>query len=273
MFPIRDANNVRVPLTWDTDYVINSGSDARDIIEIDGFSVRDVTTGEIEPYRDRNGFEAYRQHHVSKIIRVQGVIRKATAPAALAAFQEMAYRFNPNLLYEEDRTSAGFRDLTYVYNGESNLYEARPVTIPDLIHNIYQGSNVPFTLDLLAKPWRKVNPLSNIIFSGNTIVNAGDTLGWPLIEFTLTSAGSASWTLSNSRHPVFGGLQVDLSAYSTGTIRIDMENRTITHNNASISNKLKAYEWWPLYPGNNVITISGGPTSATFHYYEEYRGK
>lgn len=268
-FPIFDANKNRIALTFNgTSF---GTGEHNDIIEINGFSVRDVFSGTVEPWTDREGFEAYRIHHNSKIIRVAGVCRGTSEIDALSKFSTLAGIFNPNKLYLTSPTTAGFRTLSWVVGADTHEYQVRALSVPDLSHNIFQGHNVPFALDLLAKPWHKVNYVSSTINSGNTITNTGDDIGYPIITRALSGAGP-TWVITNSSS-TFGSMTIGLSSLSSGTVTLDMEARTLTHSvNGDISHLITTPNWIGLLPGANTITMTGF-TSATFNRYGAYWSK
>lgn len=271
MFPIFNAAGARVPLVWDDDYTMNSGDQSDNIIEVDGFSVRDVFAGTIEPYSDRNGFEAYRVHRASKIIRISGIIRGTSHVDALSKFETMAGRFDPNQLWIENTTASGFSTLSWVdAGGLTNTYEARPLSSPDLIHNIYQAANVPFTIDLLAQPWRGVTQVSSTVASGSNVVNAGDVNGAPILTRSQAGAWASNVILSNST--TGESMTFNLSTLSGGTVTVDMLNHRVLHNTTPIDHLLTAGTWWELRPGSNGLVFTNF-ASPTVTRYNAYRSK
>lgn len=273
-FPIfSEDGETRMPLTWDTTYVMNAtAGTASNIIEVVGFSVRDIFSGQVEPHADWDGFEAYRVHHSSKLIRIAGIIRKPTRAEAVEEMVTMAGRFNPAYLFANAPTSAGFSLLQWTDDdGLENYYEARPLSSPDLVNNIFQGANIPFTIDLLAKPVRKVGSVSATMSNGAVIANNGDTIGYPVFERTLSGAGP-TWTLTNSREPT-KSVTLTLSSLSSGTVRVDMEKKEVTHNGSPIDHLMTSGSFWGLWPGNNTITSTGFTNNVTLSRYQKYMSK
>lgn len=272
MFPIFNATGDRMSLDWNGTTFGTGTSDS--IIQIEGFSVRDVFTGSMEPYPDRASFEAYGVFHNSKLIRINGIVRAATKHAAMTAFNTFVGKFNPYVLYHQNMAAAGFAILQWTDAGATHSYEARPVQIPDLITNVFQGANIPFQIDLIAKPWRKQGSASGAISDGGTVTNSGDTIGWPTLSWTLAASGGSTFKIKNNNWPYGEGITLDIDAYPSGAFVIDTEKRSITRDGSPIDHSILNSDWFGLMPGNNVMSITGGPpSSVTFaratHYWSK----
>jgi len=283
---------LRLPITYGS---ITLNSDLRaaegdpiDIYEINSVQVNSAYdyVSEVRPSKD--GSEAYGAKKVNLNIRIDGIIRCENMETLNDRIKNLVAAFDPALVSLKNPTtytqnlefytpSASGTATSFTVFGTSksagnlvrSFYKVRPKSIPAITYSQFNGTSVPFSLELLAVDPRRYAYTGTTKTAVGTISSgelAGATYGsWPILTLTMSGAGSAthdiSITSSVTGSSVTRTLRLNLSGAALNDIYvINMENGSIKKNGTETRSLYVSGEFWdiPAFAGQSwAVTATG----------------
>lgn len=227
-----------------------------------------------EPNQWENMMELYGLRKNSRILVVRGFIYSTTQADLYDKVKALAAATDPSRIVFQN-PSDPFLALTFTTpsaGGDvASQYNVLPIRMVEpTIASVGDGRAVPYEIDfLMREPKRFTQATSTRSDSGATTSSGYDT-SWPTVTFTLSGAGSASFTITNTAtYQGAKSLVLDLSAETTGNWVIDFKNKTITRSGTSRYAVYKSGDWFQIEPGLNTISYTN--TSNTSSRVLTYR--
>ena len=284
--------SVRLPITYG-DLTLNSDlraaeGDAIDIYEINSVQVNSAYDYVSEVRAAKDGSEAYAAKKVNLNIRIDGIIRCENMETLNDRIKNLVAAFDPALVSLKNPTtyaqnlefytpSASGTATSFTVFGSSkaagnlvrSFYKVRPKSIPAITYSQFNGTSVPFSIELLAVDPRRYAHHGHTKTATGTISNGeigGATFGsWPTLTLTMSGAGSAthdiSITSSVTGSSVTRTLRLNLSAATNGSVYvINMENGSIKKDGTETRSLYVSGEFWdiPAFAGQSWSVTSTG---------------
>lgn len=221
-----------------------------------------------EPNQWVDGLELYGMRKSSRIVVLRGLtygrdiselydnikaLAAATDPSKIA-FQYPTDYFLPLTFSTPTRDTANFA---------SGLAPSKYVGIPirmiePQLSVAGDGLSAAWELNLLLREPKRFLQASTTVSGAATSANSiADDRSWPVLTFTLSGAGSATFTVSNTgTYQGAKSLVLNLSGYSSGSWTVDFRDRTIRQGTTVRPDVYVSGDWWEIEPGNNVIAYS-----------------
>lgn len=221
-----------------------------------------------EPAQFRDGMELYGLRKSSRILVLRGWSHGRTQAEMFDELKALANATNPSRIVFEN-PNGYFLPLTFsTPTGDTDnfptgyaasKYNCIPIRSIDPSHALAgNGLSARWELDFLLEEPKRFLQAASTQSGAGTIANAiADERSWPVLTFTLSGAGSSSFTVQNVG--TYGGTKsvvLDLSGYSSGNWTVDFKNATIQQGTTDRPNVFVSGEFFEIEPGNNVITYS-----------------
>jgi hypothetical protein len=284
--------SVRLPITYGS-LTLNSDlraaeGDAIDIYEINSVQANSAYDFVSEVRQSKDGSESYLAKKVNLNVRMDGIIRCENMETLNDRIKDLAAAFDPALVGLKNPTTynqaLGFYtpsasgtatsfSLFGVSKSAGNLvrsyYLARPKNIPAITYSQFNGTSVPFSVELLVTDPRRYAYTGTTKTAVGTI-SSGELGGatyssWPTLTLTMSAAGSAthaiSITSSVSGSSVTRTLTLNLSAATNGSVYvINMENGSIKKDGTEARSLYVSGEFWdiPAFAGQSWSVTSTG---------------
>lgn len=204
------------------------------------FDIRNINiTGKV-------GSDTKVQHEIDRQALIDALPIGETFPVYFTMFDGTTYRIDCNLIkLTLDYNAGGLRSdfLIQLGAGDPLFYRTDGGDSHTAhINRVAQGG--------YATPY--ILPVSWDSGSAPTVVNnAGDTVAYPVV--TINNAAHNPTITNQATGETF---ELTLSTVDGDVLVIDMGNRTVTLNGASVmGNKTDDSVWWGLQPGNNGIVL------------------
>lgn len=292
---------LRLPITYNG-LTLNSDlraaeGDPLDIYEINSVQVNSAYDYVSEVRQSKDGTESYAAKKVNLNVRLDGIIRcenmetlNDRIKALVAAFdpalitQKNPTTYNSNLEFYTPSASGTATSFTVFGTSKSagnlvrSYYKARPKSIPAITYSQFNGTSVPFSIELLVTdprryaytPTTKTFTISNTPAEGSsstyTITSAdlgGATYSsWPTLTITMKGSGdnngsgyqSFKITSTISGSSVTRELAVNLHGASLNDIYvINMENGSIKKNGTESRSLFHDGEFWDIPTASGQI--------------------
>jgi hypothetical protein len=276
MIAIFNDNNERLPITYNSDLVINEpiAGNKQHLYEVNVVLVRDVFSGINEPRPTGDGTEAFSVRKAAKLIRIDGIIRAPTLAALSDMNARLRTEFDPSLLAKNDLTGHGFAPLEFTVLAAAGNQESyvltRPVANPDYLFDQYLGKNAPFRLELFCSdPRRYLQTATATPFTGSqslVITNTGNYPSIPTISITMSGVGSDNYGLLNTLYDPDGSVRMDLTGMVNGdVIRVYPDEKIVTRNGIRYDHIVANTTNWNLMvqPGAQTFQVTSGTNAIT----------
>jgi hypothetical protein len=228
-----------------------------------------------EPNQWADGIELYGIRKTSRIVVLRGWSHGRNISEVYDNMQTLGAATDPSRIAFQNPTDY-FLPLTFSTPTENltaaadGTLECKYVGIPiRMIEGQFSvagdGLSVPWELNfLLREPKRflqAVTTVSGAATSNNSIAN---DRSWPTVTFTLSGAGSATFTIGNTgTYQGAKSLVLNLSGYSSGSWTVNFRDRKILQGSTSRPDVYVSGDWWEIEPGNNVITYTNTTNTAS----------
>lgn len=235
-----------------------------------------------EPSQWADLMELYGIRKISRILVLRGFVKarniselhdKVKALAAATDASRIRFR-NPTSWQEQALTfSTPTEDTANFASGlVASKYLGVPIRMTEPMFSVVgNGLSAAYELNLLLKEpkrfYQTVTTVSDAATSNNSLA---DDRSWPTVTFTLSGAGSSSFTIQNvGTYQGTVSLVLDLSAHSSGTWSIDFRERKIYKSGTETPGVYKSGTFFEIEPGNNVISYSNttNTSSRSLTYY------
>ena len=237
-----------------------------------------------EPNQWMDGLELYGIRKSSRIVVLRGftygrdiselhdnikALAAATDPARIA-FQNPSDYFLPLTFSTPTRDTANFA---------SGLVPSKYVGVPirmiePQMSVVGDGLSAAWELNLLLRePKRFLQAVTTVSGNATSANSIADDRSWPTVTFTLSGAGSSTFTIANTgTYQGSVSLVLNLSGYSSGSWVVDFRERTITQDGTKRPDVYASGTWWMIEPGNNVIAYSNttNTSSRSLTYYPAF---
>jgi len=272
MISLFDGTRRRLAVTFNG-LTLNNPSDVSDdtyeLNTVAGMTVVDAIA-ELRPEGD--GMEVYDARKVSRLVRIEGVIRAPTLARFYDKVKLLAKTFDPALVSLNNPTVNGFLALDFTVLTEDDAtypdglvlsrYYCRPRTLVEPIDSQYSGTASAFNIELqLRDPRRYLQTTTSLAGTGTAANTRADYPSFPTVTITATGAGSATYSVANTT--LGKTLTLNLSGLvNNDVVVVDMEKKSITKNGTATPSLYVSGDYWRLDPGNNTVTVSN-PTNVT----------
>lgn len=292
---------VRLPITYGS-LTLNSDlraaeGDAIDIYEINSVQVNSAYDYVSEVRAAKDGSEAYAAKKVNLNIRIDGIIRCENMETLNDRIKNLVAAFDPALVslknpdtYTQNlefyTPSASGTATSFTVFGSSkaagnlvrSFYKVRPKSIPAITYSQFNGTSVPFTVELLAVDPRRYAYTGTTKTASGSITTGdlgGATFGsWPVLTVTMSGAGNNhgaglqdfSITSSVTGSSVTRTLTVNMhSSVLNDVYVIDMEKGSIKKNGTESRALYHAGEFWdiPAFAGQSWTYDTTGVASVS----------
>lgn len=291
MISIFDSQGNRLPLVYDpsgANHTLNSVTQVHAEDGMQGTEVRAIASSSAIDYVSeklqwRDGIDVTGVTRSSRVIRINGVVHGTTRGDLMDRLEALANAYDPGRLawlhsatgpFVPLRFSVPTTDIQFVTGLADSYVLAMPVEVPTAVIANPQARTARFALTLLCKDPRRYlwNEGSVTGSTGaGTLSNRGDYRTWPTVSFSMTGAGSATFT-ATCVGPVKGSrsLVLDLSGRSNGqAIVVDFDRRQVSVDGVDTPGIFVSGDWWDVEPGSNSVSFSNrtnvGPITTAFH--------
>lgn len=224
----------------------------------------------LEPKAEQDGSEGYAPRKISKIIRIDGMVKAPSNRRLWDKVEALNEAYDPVLTFEDDVASTydrGYLPLTFAVptndtaNYPSGLigmqYYARPIAQPIELASKFQGHNAPFHIEMLAIDPRRYSQT----LTSQTLVNGANTVNntlasypsYPVIVLTMSGAGTDGWFIGHETELV--SLYLNLAGAGQ-TIEIDMAKHVVRKNGVEDMTLFKSGKFWKLGRQSHTVTVS-----------------
>lgn len=221
-----------------------------------------------EPNQWENMMELYGLRKNSRILVVRGFIYSTTQADLYDKVKALAAATDPSRIVFQN-PSDPFLALTFTTpsaGGDvASQYNVLPIRMVEpTLASVGDGRAVPYEIDFLMREPKRFTQATTTVTGATTTTSAGDDTSWPTVTFTLSGAGSASFTITNTAtYQGAKSLVLDLSAETTGNWVIDFKNKTITRSGTSRYAVYKSGDWFQIEPGLNTISYTNTTNTAS----------
>jgi hypothetical protein len=228
-----------------------------------------------DKFQWRDGMEVYGITKVSKIWVLNGFVH-GTSPADLAdRVKALAHAFDPGYIawrYPEDP----FRDLVFsvpttdLTNHPTGYVESTYLLFPlegpePIVANAGLGLARRFSITLLARDPRRYLVAQTLANAGTFANSEAD---YPTqnhtITFTMSGAGNAAFTVTNTATMHTSNLVFDLSGLvNNDVVTIDFDRQRVLVDGVETQGIYVSGVWFQIEPGNNVIAYTNATNTGT----------
>jgi hypothetical protein len=183
---------------------------------------------------------------------------------------------NPTAYFLDLTFSTPTRDTSnYVTGLAASKYTGIPIRmIEPQMSVVGDGLSAAWELNLLLRePKRFLQAVTTVSGNATSANSIADDRSWPTVTFTLSGAGSSTFTIANTgTYQGSVSLVLNLSGYSSGSWVVDFRERTITQNGTKRPDVYASGTWFQIEPGNNVLAYSNttNTSSRTLTYYPSF---
>jgi hypothetical protein len=269
----------RLPITYNGLILNDPDDEPDDIYELNVVAGNTSFDYVSEVNQQRDGLEFYRPRRVSRIETLKGTLRaqsqaayhdkvkallNAFDPVQVAHDNDPAYLQDPiSMFIPLDFSVPTLDTANYASGLVPSRYYALPLRLPEPIMSQDNGWAAFFDLVMLIRDPRRYWQTLTTTSGNATIDNSlADVASWPTLSITMSGAGSATFTVTNTTtsHGT-QSLVLDLSSLATGnTVTVDFERRKITKTvSGTTSSFASAYISGPYFEidaGSNEISYS-----------------
>lgn len=212
-----------------------------------------------EVNQQRDGLEVYPFRKVSRIETVRGVVRAPSQAKLHDKIKALANAFDPaKIAHDNDPTGANPNNMflafdfsvptldtaNYATGLVPSRYYALPFRIPDPVIDNSTGFAAFFDLIMLMRDPRRYWQTLTTQAGAATIDNSlADYMSWPTLAITMTGAGSATYSVTNTT-TLHGALALvlDLSNCLNGdVVTVDFERSKITRTRSGVVTDRPSY--------------------------------
>lgn len=262
----------------------DSGPDTYEVDQVGSKTSYDYIS---EVNQQRDGMEMYTPRKVSRLINIRGTIRAPSQAKLHDKIKALANAFDPAKIAHDndpdgDDPTAKFLALdfsvpttdtaNYASGIVSSRYYALPLLTPDPIISADTGFAAFFECVMVAVDPRRYWQTLTSNTGNHTIDNSlADYPSWPTFTVTMTGAGDAAYTVSNTT-ALHGteSLVLDLSGLvNTDVVSVDFERRRITVDGVDTPSLYVSGTYFHIDPvASNVIAHSNttGTTTRTIAF-------
>lgn len=235
-----------------------------------------------EPNQWADLMELYGLRKVSRIVVLRGFVRgrniselydKVKALAAATDASRIKFR-NPTSWQEQALTfSTPTEDTANFATGlAASKYLGVPIRMAEPMFSVVgNGLTAAYELNLLLKEPKRFYQTQTSVSGAATSSNSfADERSWPTVTFTLSGAGSSSFTIQNvGTYQGTVSLVLDLSAHSSGSWSIDFRENKVYKDGTETPGVYKSGTFFEIEPGDNVISYSNttNTSSRVLTYY------
>lgn len=243
-----------------------------------------------------HGVDAADVYLRQRTIAIEGAVYGTSKGQMWDDLQAVLAAFNPAIAYAADTANIGFRELTFRQPTIDTTtwtagyiplqFYARPMEPPayslDRVRTADDGRglSIPWSVRLLAKDPRKYlqsNVSVNISTTAQSVAYRGDFPAWPIMQVTITSAGSSAATFALGSSTLW----LDLSGAYDSTkdgganlLQFLFSTRTLKRlsDNYGLNGYIGEYSSYEPFSGGilRVGTPATGISSTTFTYREAW---
>jgi len=271
-----DDDGNRLPLTYNG-YTLNEMVSVESPAGMQGSMIAPVAYSSpvdfiSEKLQWRDGIDVSAVTRSSRLIQLNGVIHGTTIADLKDRVRAFSHAFDAGwIAYANEDPflplafSVPTTDTTTFPTGlvPSKVY-VLPTETPMPAELRTNGRKASFRLTLLQRDPRRFLQTS-VTHTSGTLTNPGDTTSWPIVSFSMSGAGSASFTLTNTA-PVKGArsLVLDLSGRSNGEdILVDFERRQVYVDGTQTAGIFKSGDWWEVEPGTQTVSYANTSNTGT----------
>lgn len=268
MIALFDADGNRLKVTYNG-LTLNSPDDDPDStyeLNTVGSNTQMTMISDDNPTGD--GSEMYEARKISRLIRLDGVVRAQSLPELYDREKALAAAFDPAKISHEN-PGADFLALDFSVPTESDAYPtgivlsryyARPRGPVELLDSTYTGYSKLFSIAFLLKdPRRYLQSQSSLVGSGTADNAKADYRSAPTVSIAATGAGSATFSIARAHTLGTKTLTLNLSSLvNTDAVTVDMETLSIKKNGVAAQSLYVSGDYWDMEPGSNTITVTNG---------------
>ena len=237
-----------------------------------------------EPNQWTDGLELYGMRKTSRIVVLKGFTYGRDVSELYDNIKALASASDPSKIAFQNPT-AYFLDLTfstptrdtsnYVTGLAASKYTGIPIRmIEPQMSVVGDGLSAAWELNLLLRePKRFLQTATTVSGAATSNNSKADDRSWPTLTFTLSGAGSSTFTVANSAtYQGSVSLVLNLSGYSSGSWTVDFRDRIIRQDGVIRPDVYVSGTWWEIEPGNNVISYSNTTNTASrvITYYPSF---
>lgn len=269
MIALFDADGNRLAVTYNG-LTLNSPSDDPDStyeLNTAGSNTQMTMISDDNPVGD--GSEMYEARKISRLIRLDGVVRAQSLPELYDREKALAAAFDPAKISHEN-PGTDFLALDFSVPTESDAYPtglvpsryyARPRYAVELLDSSYTGFAKLFSIQMLMKdPRRYLQSESSAVGSTTADNTKADYRSYPTVTIAATGAGSSTFSIARACTGfTTKTLTLNLSGLSSGnTVTVDMGSMRIKKNGTDAQSLFVSGDYWEMEPGSNTITVTNG---------------
>lgn len=237
-----------------------------------------------EPNQWTDGLELYGMRKTSRIIVLRGftygrdisevydnikALASATDPSKIAFYNATDY-FLPLTFSTPTRDTAN-----YASGLATSQYIGIPIRMIEPQMSVAgDGLSAAWELNLLLRePKRFLQTVTTVSGAATSNNSKADERSWPTVTFSLSGAGSSTFTISNtSSTQGTMSLVLNLSGYSSGSWTVNFRDRVISQGSTVRPDVYASGDWFEVEPGNNIIayTNTTNTSSRTLTYYPAF---
>lgn len=272
-----DSSGNRLAITYNS-LTLNSPTDTREPTPqtylVETVASQSAIDFILENKQQADGSEVYGPHKISRIISLQGRILAPSEAVLFDMIEDMATACDPALVAFKNPSdfflaldySTPTNDLTNYPTGlMACRYYAWPMKMPEpVMSSVAQGFGALFDLTFLMKDPRRYLQSSSST-TGTSIDNSlADYPSYPTLSFTMTGAGSATFSVRNAATTNDTTLTLDLSGRSNNdAVVVDFANRRITVNGSVNMGLYVSGDYFLIEPGTNTLTYTNTTNTGT----------
>lgn len=266
MIGLFDDNGSRLTVTIQAIELNKESDPADDRYEIN--TIRPSTSLDYvsDPKPEIDGLEVYAPRKVGRLLIVDGIIRAPTIAKLFDKMNSLAGALDPVKLYEANPSTFGFVPLDFttpsVAGNLACRYYVRPNKVVEPFVLEHPRHTAAYTLELLLRDPRRYLQAQSTLAGGGIAANAGNYKTWPTLTITMSGAGSATYTITNST--TGEGLVLNLTGLvNADVVVVDMEARSIKKNGVDTPALWADGDFFDLEPGNNTILYANTTNAAS----------
>lgn len=220
-----------------------------------------------EPNQWENMLELYGLRKNSRILVLRGFVYGNTQADLYDKVKALAAATDPSRIVFQNPTDP-FLALTFttpVTGGQASKYLALPIRMaePNLAV-VGTGLAVPYEITFILREPKRFSQTQTTVTGATTTTSAGDDTSWPTVTFTLSGAGSATFTITNSgTYQGSKSLVLNLSGYSSGSWTVDFKNKKIQQGTTDRYDVYASGDWFLIEPGLNTISYTNTTNTAS----------
>ena len=226
-----------------------------------------------EPNQWENMMELYGLRKNSRVVVIRGFVYGSTQADLFDKVKALAAATDPSRIVLQN-PSDYFIALTFttpVTGNQTSKYMALPIRMAEPNLSIVgHGFAVPYELNLLLREPKRFAQTITTVSGATTTTSAGDDTSWPTVTFSLSGAGSSSFTITNTgTYQGAKSLVLNLSAHSSGSWVVNFRDKSITKDGTARYDVYKSGDWFLIEPGLNTVAYSNttNTSSRTLTYY------